>query len=398
MFLPIRTSIRPRQTPYANYVLIGMNVLIYTMQFTVDPHTGAVVSRGWAQNMMLVPGQWRYWQFLTYAFLHAHSLWHIGGNMFFLYMFGNSVNDKLGPAKYVCFYLAGAIFSGMGHALLNANSMVPTLGASGAVAAVTGAYLVLYPQTLITVLYWFIFIGTLEIPAIWFIGLKLILIDNLLAGSSDGVAYDAHIAGYVYGIGIMVLCVAAGWIQKSQFDLWAMIQQWNRRRQYRDTVSQGYNPFEAAGESTGRRKVRARAVPQTPEQTEKQSRIQALRQTITTRISERNLAGAAQVYLELMGLDDTQVIAHKPLLDVANQLASEGRYTESASAYDQFLRYYKNYESLDQVLLMLGLIYARYLHQPDRAVEILTQASKRLTDSGQLEMCENELKRLQSGL
>ena len=124
MFLPIRTSIRPRQTPYANYVLIGINVLVYAMQFTVDPYTGMVESRVWAKNMMLVPGQWRYWQFLTYAFLHAHSLWHIIGNMFFLYMFGNSVNDKLGHPKYVCFYLAGAIFSGMGHALLNANSII----------------------------------------------------------------------------------------------------------------------------------------------------------------------------------------------------------------------------------------------------------------------------------
>ena len=398
MFLPIRTSIQPRRTPYANYVLIGINVLIYMMQFTVDPYTGMVESRLWAKNMMLVPGQWRYWQFLTYAFLHAHSLWHIIGNMFFLYMFGNSVNDKLGHRKYVCFYLAGAIFSGMGHALLNANSMVPTLGASGAVAAVTGAYLVLYPQTLITVLYWFIFIGTVEIPAIWFIGLKLILIDNLLAASADGVAYDAHIAGYVYGIGIMVLCVAAGWIQKSQFDLWAMFQQWNRRRQYRDVVSQGFNPYGVDAEPTGRQHVRARVVPETPEQAEKQSQIQALRQTITTRIGERNLAGAAQAYLELMALDNSQIIAHKPLLDVANQLVSEGRYAESATAYDQFLRYYKKYESLDQVLLMLGLIYARYLDQPDRAVEILTQASKRLTDSGQLSMCENELKRLKSGL
>ncbi len=398
MFLPIRTNIRPRQTPYANYVLIGINVLVHAMQFAVDPSSGMVESRVWARHMMLVPGQWHYWQFLTYAFLHAHSLWHIIGNMFFLYMFGNSVNDKLGHLKYVCFYLAGAIFSGMGHALLNANSMTPMVGASGAVAAVTGAYLVLYPQTLITVLYWFILIGTVEIPAIWFIGLKLIVIDNMLVASSDRVAYDAHIAGYVYGIGIMVLCVAAGWIQKSQFDLWAMIQQWNRRRQYRDAVSQGYNPYGADTESTGRRQVRARAAPETPEQAEKQSQVQALRQTITTRISERNLAGAAQAYLELMALDNSQVIAQKPLLDVANQLVSEGRYAESASAYDQFLRHYKNYESLEQVLLMLGLIYARYLHQPDRAIETLTQASKRLTDSGQLEMCENELKRLQSGL
>lgn len=396
MLLPIRTSIRPRQTPYANYALIALNIMVYLVQFTVDPYSGRPAYRPWVHHLVLVPAHWRVWQFLTYAFLHAHVL-HILGNMFFLYMFGNAVNDKLGHTKYLCFYLAGAMFSGAGHALLNLNSMAMTLGASGAVAAVTGAYLVLFPHTLITVLYWFIFIGTLDIPAIWFIGLKLILIDNLLAASADGVAYDAHIAGYLYGIGIMVLCVAMGWIQKSQFDLWALIQQWNRRRQYRDAVSQGYNPFAADAEAPGKRRVKARAVPKTPEQLERESQVQAMRQTITTRINEHNLASAAQAYLELIRLDDSQVIAHKPLLDIANQLASEGHYADSAMAYEKFLQHYRQYEFLDQVMLMLGLIYARYLDQPDRAIEILTQASDRLTDSGQLTMCQNELERLQTG-
>ncbi len=396
MLLPIRTSIRPRQTPYANYALIAINVLIYLTQFAADPYTGMTIKRPWVYSMMLTPAQWRYWQFLTYAFLHANT-WHIVGNMFFLYMFGNSVNDKLGHSKYLFFYLLGAIFSGLGHTLLHMNSPVSTLGASGAVAAVTGAYLVLFPQTLITVLYWFIFIGTFDIPAIWFIGLKLILIDNMLAASDGGVAYDAHIAGYVYGIGVMVLCVAAGWIQKSQFDLWDMIQQWNRRRHYRDAISAGYNPFDVNATTSGRRSVRAKVVSKTPEQLEKEAQIQALRGTIATRISEHNLSLAAEVYLELMALDKEQIIAHKSLLDVANQLASEGRYTESAIAYEQFLLHYKQYEHLNQVMLMLGLIYARYLHQSDQAIKHLSLASEKLTDPDQMTMCENELKRLKAG-
>ncbi|MCF7973845.1 MAG: rhomboid family intramembrane serine protease [Phycisphaerae bacterium] len=397
MLLPIRTSIKTRQTPYANYALIVLNVLIYTMEFMADPYSGRAIYRPWVQTMMLIPVQWQYWQLLTYAFLHAH-LWHIIGNMLFLYIFGNSVNDTLGHVKYLCFYLGGAIFSGMGHVLLNMNSGAPTLGASGAVAAVTGAYLVLFPQTLVTVLYWFIIIGTLEIPAIWFIGLKLILIDNILAASADGVAYDAHIAGYVYGIGIMVLCVAAGWIQKSQFDLWAMIQQWNRRRQYRDVVSSGYDPFGANVGTAARRQVRARVVPKTPEQLAREAQILTLRQTIISRISERNLASAAQAYLELMAVDNSQILAHKPLLDVANQLASEGRYAESARAYEQVLQHYKQSDHPDQVMLMLGLIYARYLHRADLAIEHLSRASERLTNPDQLALCQDELKRLKTAL
>ena len=198
--------------------------------------------RPWAADWLLLPAAWQYHQFLTYAFLHG-GLLHILGNMFFLYMFGNNINDKLGNLWYVVFYLAGAIFSGVGHTLVNLDSYVPTLGASGAVAAVTGAYLVLYPQTLITVLYWFFFIGTVEVPALYFIGIKMIVIDNVIARMPDSVAYDAHLAGYAYGILVTLGLLATRLVSTSQFDLWAMIRQWNRRRQYRDAVADGYDPF-----------------------------------------------------------------------------------------------------------------------------------------------------------
>jgi len=101
---------------------------------------------------------------------------HVIGNMFFLYLFGNNVNDKLGNIGYLCLYLGGSVFAGIGHAMLHSN---PVLGASGAVAAVTGAYLVLFPRTLITVIYWFFFIGTMELPALYFIVFKLIVWDTM---------------------------------------------------------------------------------------------------------------------------------------------------------------------------------------------------------------------------
>ena len=136
-------------------------------------------------------------------------------------------------------YLAGAVLSGVGHTLVNLDSVIPTLGASGAVAAVTGAYLVLFPQTLITVVYWFFFIGTVEVPALWFIAFKMILFDNMIASFGSTVAYDAHLAGYAYGIGITLLLLATRLVNSSSFDLWAMIKHWNRRRLYRDAVASG---------------------------------------------------------------------------------------------------------------------------------------------------------------
>ena len=135
MILPIKTSIQPKRTPYANYALVIVNVVIFLLSYYphIDPYTRqSEYLRDWASQFVLnpQPGHLYLWQFVSYAFLHA-SFMHIAGNMFFLYLFGNNVNDKLGNVGYLAFYLAGAVFSGIGHAFLSGSQV---LGASGAVA------------------------------------------------------------------------------------------------------------------------------------------------------------------------------------------------------------------------------------------------------------------------
>jgi hypothetical protein len=274
--------------------------------------------------------------------------------------------------------------------MVNHASGAPTLGASGAVAAVTGAYLVLFPQTLIRVLYFFILIGTVELPALWFILIKLFFIDNFM-NRSPYVAYDAHISGYTFGTGSMLLCLALGVISSSQFDLWAMIQRWNRRRQYRDAVAEGHDPFTG---SSGPRAVKAKVIKKTPDQIVKEEEIQAVRQEISEHILQRNLPSAAESYLHLMDIDSEQVLARQQLLDIANQLASTRQSQAAARAYEQFLDHYGSYEYIEQVMLMLGLIYARYLNEAEKAIQCLRKAEQRLTDSQQLRMCREELARL----
>jgi len=193
IILPYRTNIWPRRTPYTNYALIAVNALIFFLEYQTHPTTGNLEFRPWVHQFMLTAVRPQLWQFVSYAFLHGGFM-HIIGNMFFLYLFGNNVNDKLGNIGYLCFYLAGAVFSGIGHTVLHSSSHIPTLGASGAVAAVTGAYLVLFPQTLVTILYWFFFIGVMEVPALYFIAFKMILIDNVIARYTPQVAYDAHLS------------------------------------------------------------------------------------------------------------------------------------------------------------------------------------------------------------
>jgi membrane associated rhomboid family serine protease len=400
LLLPIRTSIWPRRTPYANYVLIFLNVVIFLLSYSferqyayrIGGHILPLPIRPWAIDWVLVPRYWHYWQFLSYAFLHG-GIAHVVSNMFFLYLFGNNINDKLGHFWYVLFYLTGAIVSGVGFALVHMSSALPTLGASGAIAAVIGAYLVLFPQTQITVLYWVVFlIGTFQIPALYFIGFKLILFDNMISRITPGVAYGAHLAGYAYGIGLMLLLLATKVLSGTHYDLWVMIRQWNRRRQYRDAVATGYDPFSGVG---GRHRVESREVPGASTDGQRQEKIEQIRHAIAGWIEQRNLPAAADLYIELMRLDPGQLLPRQQLLDIANQLVSDHRSAEAARAYEQFLAHYStSYEYTEQVELMLGILYSRYLHDPQKAVQHLQKAAERLTDPGQVKMCRDELAQL----
>jgi membrane associated rhomboid family serine protease len=373
--LPIRTNIWPRRTPYANYALILANIVIFAV--TYGPHYHIVGGqavrieiRHWAEQYMLYPSAGIWYQFITYAFLHI-GFTHVGFNMFFLYLFGNNVSDKLGTLKYLIFYFAGAVLSALGHIMVgkfygsaSIAGNVPLIGASGAVSAVIGAYLVFFPQTLITVFYWLLFFGTMEIPAIYLIAFKLIFIDNMLFRATHNVAYDAHLAGYAFGILTGLILLATGIVSVTGFDLWSMIKQWNRRRRYRDAVAGDFDPF------AGRRpvkQIKVKEVKKTAAQQEKEDKIANIRGEINSRVSQRNFAAAAKLYLQLIELDSGQLLPRQYLLDIANQLASE---------------------------LMLGLIYSRYLQQTEAAVHYLKEAEKKLTDPGQLKMCRDELEKL----
>jgi membrane associated rhomboid family serine protease len=390
MLLPIRVNIQPRRTPYANYALIALNAAIFLLQFTIHPGTGRLVFRPWVGDFLLVPRISPWWTFVTYAFLH-HDFWHILFNMFFLYLFGKNVNDKLGHLAYTVIYVCGAVFSGLGHALLHSATPVPTLGASGAVAAVTGAYLVLFPQSLLTIVYWFFFIGTIEVPALYFIVLKMILLDNILARGQGSIAYDAHLGGYAFGIGVTVLLLAMRLVTTNQLDLWAMIKRWNRRRRYRDVVAGGYDPFSGTG---GGRPAEGGDVEKTLADKQKDADALELRGAISRRFDEHNLAAAADLYLQLMHIDSEQILPRQHLLDIANQLASSQRASEAAWAYSQFLAHYDSYEHAEQVELMLGLLYSRYLNRPNEAVKHLHRAAERLSDPAQIRMCREELAKL----
>jgi rhomboid family protein len=124
---------------------------------------------------------------------------HLAGNMLFLWVFGNNIEDRMRPLGYLLFYLAGGVVATLAHVVLEPHSTVPMVGASGAIAAVMGAYLVLFPNAPILSVIPIFFIGVLqEIPAKWLLGLWFVT--QFLISPNSGVAWAAHVGGFVFGV------------------------------------------------------------------------------------------------------------------------------------------------------------------------------------------------------
>ena len=217
--IPIRDTTLTRSTPVVNYAIIGLNVLL----FLVEMGQGGDLDRfiyiyGLVPARYTVPqlsdyftiGQ-QLFSLVSFMFLHG-GFWHLLGNMWFLYIFGDNVEDHLGPLRYLLFYLLCGLASGVSHLLLNAHSNVPTIGASGAIAGVMGAYFLLHPTAKVLTLIPIIFIPLfVEIPAFFFLGFWFLLQFLNAAGSAStgsGIAWWAHIGGFIFGMIFIKLLTA----------------------------------------------------------------------------------------------------------------------------------------------------------------------------------------------
>ena len=219
--LPLRDNIPTSRTPYVTYVFIAANILVYffwqkggfslngpdSLHYqcqllewaaTPDEFTGTkqpLPTECGPDNAptLLTP--------FSSMFMHG-GLLHLGGNMLFLWIFGNNVEDATGHVKFALFYLLGGLAALALHVLTDFNSTTPTLGASGAIAAVLGAYAVLFPRArVVTVIFIVFFFTILELPALLVLGGWFLL--QALSASMDatgGVAYFAHIGGFLFGV------------------------------------------------------------------------------------------------------------------------------------------------------------------------------------------------------
>ena len=206
MFIPLRDENPTRRFPVVTILLIAANAAIFLCQ-AFSPLGLA----HYVQRMGLIPFEISHFQsaaegarlsppltLLSAMFLHG-SLFHLAGNMLFLWIFGNNVEDFLGPLRFGLFYLISGLGASFFQVVLSPNSRVPMIGASGAIAGVLGAYFLLYPGARVLTL---VFLWIIPIPAAFVLGLWFVL-QVLNVGMGGGVAWFAHIGGFLVGLALV---------------------------------------------------------------------------------------------------------------------------------------------------------------------------------------------------
>ncbi len=209
--IPIRDTIRAETYPIVNSLIIAVNVLFFLVELSQGQRLNEFIYiYGLVPARYAIPQISAYFtsgqqviSFLTFMFLHGGFL-HLIGNMWFLYIFGDNVEDRLGHLRYLVFYLVCGLASGVSHLVINWHSKVPTIGASGAIAGVMGAYFILYPRAkVLTLVPIFFFFQFFELPAFVFLGIWFLFQFLSAAGTSaqvGGIAWWAHIGGFVFGV------------------------------------------------------------------------------------------------------------------------------------------------------------------------------------------------------
>ncbi len=433
---PVDTDRRLSRRPIVTPILIAINVIVFlVLMWQVDAYKTIApqlqgISPEVIQTAYPVTG-WFFWpsapsltQFISHQFLHFGPV-HLFSNMVFLLVFGNSVEDRLGRIGFLGLYLTGGVVAALVHGLLRDT---PILGASGAVAAVTAAYLALFPLTWVRLTMW---IRDFEVQALVVI-LYFICQDILLNWLNIyNTAYLAHVGGYLAGFGIAMGLLVTRLLPGEPCDLYHWLRHQYKRQTFRklaknqpvwehepaidaetakaklavktdaDSEPDVTKPNGASAE-TKHTTSEALAAPATPDSTgsadskgkpelvaareaevagaaesaaaDSTEPLQRERQRIVDAAAAGNDGRAAVIYRQLLEAHPDVVMAQPLQLDIANRLMADQEHVAAARAYELFIEHHADYGHMADVRLILGLLNANYLKQSDRARELLTQA------------------------
>lgn len=371
MLIPLGTN-RPltRKTRIVP-ILIGMNLAVFVLQIILqsqDPRLAEqLLDFGHIWGRDLTP-----WSPITSAFLHG-SFMHVAGNMLALYVFGPPVEDRFGRLGFTIFYLAGAVGSGLVHAAVSTH---PAIGASGAIAAVTGAFLVLFPNCRIRILWLLIIIQILMAPAWWLIGLWIVI--DLFSQTfqvQNGTANAAHLGGYAFGISVALILLWTNILPREpSYDLFSILKHKQRKRAFQSATRSGTPlPIKSA-----KHKKPEKEDPKTAE-------IAHRRAQISERLGEGNIEDAAARYLAMVEYyaadENAPTTMHRDAqYQIANHLYSSGQRQEALGAYQALIKDYPNDPEREVICILRARINAQDLNNPQTARSILTTLIEQSSD------------------
>jgi membrane associated rhomboid family serine protease len=387
VILPLGTDRPLRRPTLINHILILFNVAAFCLCAAL---TGfADKEFGWVvRTFGLSREHMDWWRWITYAFVHADLL-HILGNLLFLWVFGPTVEDRLGRIGYVVFVLLGAAASGAGHVAASKFALV--VGASGVVSGVTGAFLILCPRANIRTFVFFILIGVFNIPALWYIAFCIARdIIGFGHGSRD-VSYAAHLGGYAFGASTALVLLATKILAREDYDVFYMIRQARRRREINEAVREGQQRLYRGAGSADAKAKRGKAVVEIPEVP---LEVASARAALSAALSSGDRDGVVTHYRTLTTVVDAakasqqnfnaalEVMPSRAQLDCANRLFELGERALAARAYRGFLNQYERDPQAGVVRVMLALLMVRYLEQREQARGVLDEAIRVLTERG----------------
>lgn len=224
---PVSDVIPSRTTPFVTVGLIALNALVFLHQLTLNDRELEL----FVETYGVVPAYFSWMSVLTSMFLHGGWL-HFAGNMLYLWIFGDNVEDRFGHGRYLLFYLGSGVAAALAQTATSPSSVVPMIGASGAIAGVMGAYFVLFPHSrVLTAVFIVFFMDLVEIPAIFFLGIWFLMqffsgVGSLGGDASvGGVAFWAHSAGFIVGAVAGLVWRAT---ESQRREVWDQWDRWER--------------------------------------------------------------------------------------------------------------------------------------------------------------------------
>lgn len=392
MFIPIGDEDKTVRRPFVNYAIIALNsVLFLALAFRPDYHE---IVREYGT----VPSRLSVLNILTSAFLHGGPF-HIIGNMLFLWVFGDNIEDRIGHILYVFFYLGGALSAGLVYALAHPGSDIPAIGASGAISAVLGAYMVMLPRVKVRIFYFVYYrAGTFALSAVYVIGfwvfMQVFYYFQLEAAGFGGTGYSAHLGGL--GFGIAMGFVGAYVLKSLRRDAMERIDKWHHERagvshslasrpdsRYTARALQKQREFEARPD----RRRGPRPITHNYVADAQANILDLLEQGETDR--------ALEEYLALVRKFKFAVLPVIEQLRIADLFLTREEYRAAREAYERFLRRYPQNTHADDVRYNLAMLCAECVQDYGAARRLLKELVRKSDNPAKRAEYEEELKRVE---